>query len=36
MPSFSAPAPAASPFAATPTVSSTGKPMPVQPNEPEL
>ena len=43
MPSFSAPqnqmpvsAPAASPFAATPTVSSTGKPMPIQPNEPEL
>jgi hypothetical protein len=43
MPSFSAPtptasfsAPAASPFAAAPTVSSTGKPMPMQPDQPEL
>ena len=35
-PSFSAPAPAASPFAAAPTVSSTGKPMPMQPDQPEL
>ena len=36
VPSFSAPTPAASPFAAAPTISSTGKPMPIQPNEPEL
>jgi hypothetical protein len=36
MPSFSAPAPAASPFAAAPTTSSTGKPMPMQPDQPEL
>ena len=35
-PSFSAPAPAASPFAAAPTTSSTGKPMPMQPDQPEL
>jgi hypothetical protein len=35
-PSFSAPAPAASPFAAAPTSSSTGKPMPMQPDQPEL
>jgi hypothetical protein len=42
MPSFSAPAPTTSfggntsQFTTTPTVSSTGKPMPIQPNEPEL
>jgi hypothetical protein len=36
IPSFSAPAPAASPFAAVPTSSSTGKPMPMQPDQPEL
>jgi hypothetical protein len=36
MPSFSAPTPAASPFAAAPTTSSTGKPMPMQPDQPEL
>ena len=35
-PSFSAPTPAASPFAAAPTSSSTGKPMPMQPDQPEL
>jgi hypothetical protein len=35
-PSFSAPAPVASPFAAAPTTSSTGKPMPMQPDQPEL
>ena len=35
-PSFSAPAPAPSPFAAAPTTSSTGKPMPMQPDQPEL
>jgi hypothetical protein len=35
-PSFNTPAPAASPFAATSTVSSTGKPMPMQPDQPEL
>jgi hypothetical protein len=37
-PSFSAPKPAASSFTApaAPTFSSTGKPMPVQPPEPEL
>ena len=42
MPSFSAPAPTTSfggntsQFTTTPTISSTGKPMPIQPNEPEL
>jgi hypothetical protein len=42
MPSFSAPAPTTSfggntsQFTTTPTMSSTGKPMPIQPNEPEL
>jgi hypothetical protein len=42
MPSFSAPAPTtsfggnSSQFTASPTFSSSGKPMPVQPNEPEL
>jgi hypothetical protein len=42
MPSFSAPTPTTSfggntsQFTTTPTMSSTGKPMPVQPNEPEL
>ena len=37
-PSFSAPKPTASPFAApaAPAVSSTGKPMPMQPEQPEL
>ena len=37
-PSFSAPKPTASAFSApaAPTFSSTGKPMPVQPDEPEL
>jgi hypothetical protein len=34
-PSFSAPKPTVSPFA-TPAMSSTGKPMPVQPDQPEL
>jgi hypothetical protein len=34
-PSFSAPKPTVSPFAA-PAMSSTGKPMPVQPDQPEL
>jgi hypothetical protein len=42
MPSFSAPTPTTSfggntsQFTTTPTMSSTGKPMPIQPNEPEL
>jgi hypothetical protein len=42
IPSFSAPAPTTSfggntsQFTTTPTISSTGKPMPIQPNEPEL
>jgi hypothetical protein len=42
MPSFSAPAPTTSfggntsQFTTTPTISSTGKPMPIQPTEPEL
>lgn len=39
MPSFSAGAnqvPISTPFAATPAMSSTGKPMPVQPDQPEL
>jgi hypothetical protein len=42
MPSFSAPAPATSfggstsQFSASPTTSSTGKPMPMQPDQPEL
>jgi hypothetical protein len=42
MPSFSAPASTTSfggntsQFTTTPTMSSTGKPMPIQPNEPEL
>jgi hypothetical protein len=42
MPSFSTPAPTTSfggntsQFTTTPTMSSTGKPMPIQPNEPEL
>jgi len=42
MPSFSAPTPTTSfggntsQFTTTPTMSSTGKPMPVQPDQPEL
>jgi hypothetical protein len=35
-PSFSAPTSTASPFAAAPSTSSTGKPMPMQPDQPEL